>query len=70
MKGHIAIEINESYGVPHREFLVRAARAGALFSVGTDTHFEIKPLDKTDAMIAAAALDRGGFMAGRRLAAR
>ena len=70
VKGGIAIEINESYGVPHREFLVRAARAGALFSVGTDTHFEIKPLDKTDAMIAAAALDRGRFMAGSRLAPR
>lgn len=68
--GRVAIEINESYGVPHREFLVRAARAGALFSVGTDTHFEIKPLDKTDAMIAAAALDRGRFMAGSRLAPR
>jgi len=68
--GGIAIEINESYGVPHRQFLVRAARAGALFSVGTDTHFEIKPLDKTDAMIAAASLDRGRFMAGSRLAAR
>jgi len=68
VKGGIAIEINESYGVPHREFLVRAARAGALFSVGTDTHFEIKPLDKTDAMIAAADLDRGRFLAGVRLA--
>jgi len=70
VKGGIAIEINESYGVPHREFLVRAARAGALFSVGTDTHFEIRPLDRTDAMIADAALDRGRFMAGSRLAPR
>ena len=68
VKGGVAIEINESYGVPHRQFLVRAARAGALFSVGTDTHFEIKPLDKTDAMIAAADLDRGRFLAGVRLA--
>lgn len=70
VNGGIAIELNESYGVPHREFLVRAAHAGALFSVGTDTHFEIKPLDKTDAMIAAAALDRGRFMAGSRLTPR
>ena len=70
VKGRIAIELNESYGVPHLEFLMRAARAGALFSVGTDTHFEIKPLDKTDAMIAGAALDRGRFMAGSRLAPR
>jgi len=68
VKGGIAIEINESYRVPHREFLVRAARAGALFSVGTDTHFEIRPLDKTDAMIAAAALDRRDFLAGSRRA--
>ena len=67
VKGRVAIEINESYGVPHREFLVRAARAGALFSVGTDTHFEIKPLDKTDAMIAGAALDRQRFLNGARL---
>jgi histidinol phosphatase-like PHP family hydrolase len=67
VQGGIAIEINEAYGVPHREFLVRAARAGALFSVGTDTHFEIKPLDKTDAMIAAASLDRRRFLDGARL---
>jgi histidinol phosphatase-like PHP family hydrolase len=67
VKGGIAIEINESYGVPHREFLVRAARAGALFSVGTDTHFRIKPIDKTEAMIDAAALDRQRFLDGARL---
>jgi hypothetical protein len=54
--------------VPHREFLIRASRAGALFSVGSDTHFEIKPLDKTDAMIAAAALDRRDFLQGVRKA--
>lgn len=68
LQGGIAIEINEAYGVPHREFLVRAARAGALFSVGSDTHFELRPLEKTDAMIAAAELDRAGFMNGRRIA--
>ena len=62
-----AIEVNESYGVPHREFLVRAAAAGALFSVGTDTHFSLKPLDKTDAMIADAGLDRARFLAGSRM---
>ena len=68
VKGGIAIEINEAYGVPHREFLMRAARAGALFSVGSDTHFELRPLDKTDEMIAAADLDRARFMAGSRIA--
>jgi histidinol phosphatase-like PHP family hydrolase len=66
VEGGIAIEINESYGVPHREFLVRAASAGALFAVGSDTHFQIRPLAKTDAMIAAAALGRRDFLAGVR----
>ena len=66
VKGGVAIEINESYGVPHREFLVRAARAGALFSVGTDTHFELRPLDKTEAMIEVASLRHDRFLAGAR----
>jgi histidinol phosphatase-like PHP family hydrolase len=66
VKGGIAIEINEAYGVPHREFLLRAERAGAVFSVGSDTHFEIRPLDRTDAMIAAAALPVGRFLSGTR----
>ena len=66
VQGGVAIEINESYGVPHREFLLRAARAGATFSVGSDTHFEIKPLDKTAGMIAAADLPRSKFLAGAR----
>ena len=63
----VAIEINESYGVPHREFLVRAQRAGARFSVGSDTHFELRPLDRTEEMIAAADLGRGRFLAGTRI---
>ncbi|MDP9265191.1 MAG: hypothetical protein M3O91_03595 [Chloroflexota bacterium] len=63
----VAIEINESYGVPHREFLVRAQRAGARFSVGSDTHFELRPLDRTEEMIAAAALRRDRFLAGARV---
>lgn len=66
VRGGIAIELNESYGVPHREFLVRAAAMGATFSVGSDTHFEIKPLDATEAMIEAAALAHDRFMDGRR----
>lgn len=69
VKGGIAIEINETYGVPHREFLVRAAAAGARFSVGSDTHFHLRPLDKTEAMIAAAALPHEIFMSGRRAGA-
>ncbi|MGH2498546.1 MAG: hypothetical protein ACRDF0_00395 [Candidatus Limnocylindria bacterium] len=66
----VAIEVNESYGVPHREFLVRALRAGARFSVGSDSHFELLPLDRTAAMIAAAGLPHDRFLAGRRLRAR
>ena len=65
--GGVAIEVNESYGVPHREFLVRAARAGAAFSVGSDTHFELRPLARTEAMIAAADLERSRFLGGARL---
>ena len=64
----IAIEINESYGVPHREFLVRAARHGATFSVGSDTHFALAPLDRTAQMIEAAALPHERFLAGARTA--
>lgn len=63
----VAIEINEAYGVPHTEFLVRAQRAGARFSVGSDTHFELGPLDKTARMIEAAALPHDRFLEGRRV---
>jgi len=65
----VAIEVNEAYGVPHREFLERAQRLGARFSVGSDTHFELRPLDKTMAMIGAAGLSEERFLAGRRLRA-
>ena len=63
----VAIEVNETYGVPHREFLERARRLGARFSVGSDTHFELGPLDKTMAMIGAAGLSEDSFLAGRRV---
>ena len=63
----VAIEVNEAYGVPHREFLERAQRLGARFSVGSDTHFELRPLDKTMAMIRGASLDESRFLAGRRV---
>ena len=68
VQGGIAIEINESYGVPHREFLQRAAQLGAIFSVGSDTHFELKPLNKTGEMIALAHIGDQRFLAGARLA--
>ena len=64
----VAIEINESYGVPHHAFLVRAHAAGARFSVGSDTHFDLLPLDRTIQMIRAAALQDERFLAGARSA--
>ena len=63
----VAIEINEAYGVPHRAFLERAQAMGARFSVGSDTHFELKPLDRTMAMIKEARLDEARFLAGARV---
>ena len=63
----VAIEVNECYGVPHREFLERAQALGARFSVGTDSHFSIKPIDKTMAMVRGAGLDEARFLAGGRV---
>lgn len=58
----VAIEVNEAYGVPHREFLERAARRGAAFSVGSDTHFALRPLDRTMEMLRAAGLAADRFV--------
>ena len=66
----VAIEVNESYGVPHREFLERAWRLGARFAVGSDTHFELGGLDKTEAMIRSAGLAPERFLDGRRVRTR
>jgi histidinol phosphatase-like PHP family hydrolase len=63
----VAIEVNESYRVPHRAFLERAQAMGARFSVGSDTHFELRPLDKTMAMITEARLDEARFLSGARV---
>jgi histidinol phosphatase-like PHP family hydrolase len=63
----VAIEVNESYRVPHRAFLVRARERGALFSVGTDTHGEVGPLDRTEAMIREADLPYERFLSGARV---
>lgn len=65
----VALEVNEAYGVPHRAFLVRAHIRGARFAVGSDTHFDLLPLDKTEAMIRAAGIvpdERGRFLDGKR----
>jgi histidinol phosphatase-like PHP family hydrolase len=65
----VAIEVNEAYAVPHREFLERAHRMGARFSVGSDTHYALAPLERTAAMIEAAALPHDRFLAGERVRA-
>jgi histidinol phosphatase-like PHP family hydrolase len=65
--GDVAIEVNECYAVPHRAFLERAHRLGARFSVGSDSHFTLRPLDKTMAMIREAALPESRFLDGRRV---
>jgi histidinol phosphatase-like PHP family hydrolase len=67
LEADVAIEVNEAYGVPHREFLERALRMGARFSVGSDTHGSLAPLDKTEAMIQAASLPHERFLAGERV---
>lgn len=67
LEADVAIELNEAYGVPHREFLERALRMGARFSVGSDTHGPLGPLDHTAAMIEAAALPHERFLAGERV---
>lgn len=69
VENDVALEINEVYGVPHRAFLIRAHLRGARFAVGSDTHFELLTLDKTDAMIRAAGIDpddRRRFLDGKR----
>ena len=63
----VAIELNEAYGVPHTAFLLRAKRHGARFSVGSDTHGELLPLDRTAKMIDDAGLAGERFLDGRRV---
>ena len=55
-----------AYGVPHRAFLERAHARGARFAVGSDTHFDLLPLDRTEAMIRAAGVGEARFLDGRR----
>jgi histidinol phosphatase-like PHP family hydrolase len=61
-----ALEINEAYRVPHRAFLERAHARGVRFAVGSDTHFALVPLDRTEAMIREAGVARDRFLDGRR----
>jgi histidinol phosphatase-like PHP family hydrolase len=62
----VAIEINEAYRVPHRAFLERAHARAARFAVGSDSHFGLVPLDRTEAMIREAGAAEAPFLAGRR----
>src|SRR2546423_264934 len=62
----VATEINEASGVPLRAFLGRAHARGARFSVGSDSHFALVPLDRTEAMIREAGVADGPFLDGRR----
>jgi len=63
----VAIEINEAYRVPHPAFLERAHARGARFAIGSDSHFALVPLDRTEAMIRASGLADGPFLDGRRV---
>jgi len=65
----VALEINEAYGLPHRAFLERAHARGARFAVGSDTHFELLPLERTAAMIRDAGVGEAPFLDGRRIQA-
>jgi len=62
----VAIEINETYRVPHRAFLDRAHARGARFAIGSDSHFGLVPLDRTEAMIREAGVAEAPFLDGRR----
>ncbi len=52
----VAIEVNESYRVPHREFVDRANARAARFAVGSDSHAELLPLDFTLALVDASGI--------------
>ncbi len=52
----VALEVNESYRVPHRAFVERAAARGARFAVGSDSHGELLPLDYTLALVDASGI--------------
>lgn len=52
----VALEVNESYRLPHPGFLRRARAAGATFSVGSDSHGPLLPLTFTEKAIGDAEL--------------
>ena len=52
----VAIELNESYRVPHRAFVARASAAGARFAVGSDSHAQLVPLRYTLELVDATRI--------------
>src|SRR3989442_283050 len=56
VRAAVALELNESYRVPHRAFVDRAKRAGAAFAVGSDSHARLLPLDYTLALVEATGI--------------
>jgi histidinol phosphatase-like PHP family hydrolase len=52
----VAIEVNESYRLPHRAFIERAKARGARFAVGSDSHDALLALDYTMSLVAATGI--------------
>jgi histidinol phosphatase-like PHP family hydrolase len=52
-----ALEVNESYRLPHAAFLRRARDAGARFSVGSDSHEALLPLLYVEEVIVDAKIE-------------
>ncbi|MGH2449730.1 MAG: PHP domain-containing protein [Candidatus Limnocylindria bacterium] len=63
--GGVAIELNEAYALPHAAFVARAERAGARFSIGSDSHGELLPLEWTERIIGESSLPAERFLTGR-----
>ena len=65
----VAIEVNESYRVPHAPFIERAKAAGARFAVGSDSHEALLPLRYTLDLVARTGVRerlRGQLASGSR----
>lgn len=52
----VALEVNESYRLPHAAFVARAKNAGARFAVGSDSHAALLPLAYTERVIAETGI--------------
>lgn len=56
VSSRVALEVNESYRLPHRVFLERAKAAGARFAVGSDSHGALLPLRYTLGVVGDAGI--------------